>query len=457
MHYFDIRPLMVTASFALAVAWGAVDASAQSDSIVRQRLEQLGVTFTDSNTVQLISTGREKFDLMFADIRKARRRVNLEYFNFRNDSIGKALFTLLGQMVDAGVDVNAMYDSFGNSSNDAPLKNRHLRAIRIMGIDVREFDPIKFPWINHAYHRDHRKIVTIDERVCYAGGMNVADYYIHGRPSYGRWRDMHMRLTGPVVAHYDSIFRRMWNHSFHENLQPLAKSDTLKPDTLKPDTLKPDTLKPDTLNADTATTPTSGGMAAMFDFTKALAPQPIATIGVVDRRPGRDSKLMRQAYVAAIEAAQHHIQIVNPYPTNVRSVRHAIWRALRRGVKVEIMVSSKSDVPITPDVVAREMKMMAKRGAHVYYNNNGFFHSKTMAVDGRFCTIGSTNLDARSFLFDYEVNSFIIDSVTTARLQEIFEDDKADCTVFRASDYRKRFSLGHRITGWLFSIIRGFF
>lgn len=393
-----------------------------SDTIVRRSLEQLGITFTDSNTVELITTGQEKFDRMFADIRDARKRVNLEYFNFRNDSIGKALFTLLAQRVADSVEVRAMFDSFGNASNDSPLRRKHLRTIRGWGIDVREFDPLRFPWINHAYHRDHRKIVTIDDRICYTGGMNVADYYIHGRPAYGQWRDMHMRLTGPVVADYDSVFRRMWNESFNEHLQAMP-TDTTRTDTI----------------------------AVTYGV------QPTATIGVVDRRPGRHSKLMRKAYVAAIDAAQSHIQIVNPYPTNVRSVRRALRRALKRGVRVELMVSSKSDVPVTPDVVALEMKKLARRGALVYYNNDGFYHSKTMAIDGRFCTIGSTNLDARSFLFDYEVNSFILDTATTTRLEFIFDNDKHTCTEFHADDYRRRFNFGHRLQGWFFSLFRGFF
>ena len=166
---------------------------------------------------------------------------------------------------------------------------------------------------------------------------------------------------------------------------------------------------------------------------------------------------MRKAYVAAIDAAQERIQIVNPYPTNVRSVRRALRRALKRGVRLELMVSSKSDVPITPDIVAREMKKLAKRGAYVFYNNSGFFHSKTMAIDSRFCTIGSTNLDARSFLFDYEVNSFILDTLTTSHLEDIFEADKETCTEFHAEDYRRRFNFGHRLQGWFFSLFRGFF
>jgi len=395
-----------------------------SDQKLKRALEeQLGVEFTANNTVVLLPTGRQKFEDMFAAIRQARHYVHLEYFNFRNDSIGKALFTLLAEKVKEGVKVRAMFDSFGNSSNDSPLRNKHVKSIREMGIDIEEFDPIKFPWINHAFHRDHRKIVVIDGLVCYAGGMNVADYYINGRPEYGEWRDMHMQLTGDVVGQYEKIFAQMWWNQTGEIILDDAPSSTPIRNILSD------------------LTPTAG--------TK--------VIGVVDRRPLATPKSMRKAYVSAIDAAKEHIQIVNPYPVNVKSVRRAMRRALKRGVRMEIMVSAKSDVPITPDVVGLEMKKMAKRGAEVYYNQTGFHHSKVMMIDGRFCTVGSTNLDARSFLFDYEVNSFILDVPTTRQLQDIFEDDKKDCTVFKAEDYRRQFNLGHRITARFFSLFRGFF
>jgi len=412
-----------------------------SDTILRHTLEQeLGITFTDDNSVVLLHTGKDKFAAMFSAIRQAKHYIHLEYFNFRNDSIGLALFQLLGEKAKEGVEVRAMFDSFGNSSNDSPLKNRHLRAIRALGIQVEEFDPIKFPWINHAYHRDHRKIVVIDGAVCYAGGMNVADYYINGRPEYGQWRDMHMELTGSVVEQYERIFARMW---WQQTGEVLLNERYGVPDVPAMEgVVIPSLVRP-------------ASEFNLLEDTSSTAHHKV--IGVVDRRPHYTPKHMRKAYVTAIDAAREHIQIVNPYPTNVKSVRRALRRALERGVRVEIMVSAKSDVPITPDVVALEMKRLAKRGAEVYYNQTGFHHSKVMMVDGRFCTIGSTNLDARSFLFDYEVNSFILDPETTAELQNIFEQDKQHCTRFRAEDYRKQFSLGHRITGRFFSLFRGFF
>lgn len=417
-----------------------------SDSVFRETMEeQLGITFTNDNSAVLIHTGRDKFNAMFAAIRQARHFIHLEYFNFRNDSIGLALFELLGQKAQEGVEVRAMFDSFGNSSNDSPLMNKHLKAIRATGVQVAEFDPIKFPWINHAFHRDHRKIVVIDGAVCYTGGMNVADYYIHGRPDYGEFRDMHMELTGSVVTDYERIFAYMWWKQTGEVLlnEIYTASDSSGLQLESP--VAVDAPKKIGKSSDFLLLP---------DTTTSAGHK---TIGVVDRRPYAASKNMRKAYIAAIDAAQENIRIVNPYPTNVKSVRRALRRALARGVKVEIMVSAKSDVPITPDIVALEMKKLADRGAVVYLNQTGFHHSKVMMVDGRFCTVGSTNLDARSFLYDYEVNSFILDVPTTNELQHIFDLDLQNCTLFRPEDYRKLYNFGHRLTGHFFSLFRGFF
>ena len=110
-------------------------------------------------------TGRDKFTDLFETIRHARHHIHLEYFNFRNDSIANALFDLLAEKVKEGVEVRAMFDAFGNWSNNQPLKKRHLQAIKARGIEIVKFAPITFPYINHAMHRDHRKIVVIDGKI----------------------------------------------------------------------------------------------------------------------------------------------------------------------------------------------------------------------------------------------------------------------------------------------------
>lgn len=181
--------------FCLVVALQATRAQT-ADSLIVGQLREEGVTFSKDNAVTLLMNGQEKFDDLFKAIRQARSSVHLEYFNFRNDSIANLLFDLLAERAAAGVEVRALFDGFGNDSNNKPLKRRHLDSIRARGIEIYEFDPVRFPWINHVFHRDHRKIVIVDGLVAYTGGMNVADYYIKGTPQVGEWRDMHCRIEG---------------------------------------------------------------------------------------------------------------------------------------------------------------------------------------------------------------------------------------------------------------------
>lgn len=182
-----------------------------SDEVVLRFMKEIDIPITYGNKVSPLTSGYNKFEDMFEAIRMAKHHIHLEYFNFRNDSIGNALFDLLAQKASEGVEVRAMFDAFGNLSNNRPLKKKHLKAIRESGVEIVKFDPIKFPWFNHIYPRDHRKIVVIDGKVGYTGGMNVADYYIQGLPKIGEWRDMHIRIEGPAVNDLQEIFLDMWN------------------------------------------------------------------------------------------------------------------------------------------------------------------------------------------------------------------------------------------------------
>lgn len=396
------------------------------DSLVMKDLMAAGVEFTGSNRVTLLTSGAAKFENMFKAIEQAEHYVYMEYFNFRNDSIGKALFTLLDKKSREGVKVRVIYDDFGNVSNDRPLRKRHLRRLNSRHIDVAVFDPIVFPWINHAFHRDHRKIVVIDDKIVYTGGMNVADYYIHGKPEFGKWRDMHMRLEGDAVPVYRNIFCKMWERCTGEKIE-ISEFFPLDSSVVR--------LSPD------------------IPETKSVVPQRGVCIGVANREPKVSPAVIREGYIDAIDHAQKRIQIVNPYFTLVRSVKKALYRALERGVEVEIMLSTKCDVPVTPDVSAYNAKRLMKRGAEIYYYEDGFHHSKVMMVDSAFCTLGSANLNSRSLKYDYEVNAFIMDSCTTRKLQTIFEKDKDYSTLLTPQNWKKRRSFGRRFMGWFYHFL----
>ena len=167
-----------------------------SDSVFARYLQNENYRIINNNELTLLPSGREKFNHLFEEVRKAKHHIHLEYFNFRNDSIANALFDLLAGKVNEGVEVRAMFDAFGNISNNRPLRKRHVRDLRKEGIEMVTFDPITFPYVNHVASRDHQKIVVIDGKTSYTGGMNIADYYINGLPKIGPWRDMHLCIKG---------------------------------------------------------------------------------------------------------------------------------------------------------------------------------------------------------------------------------------------------------------------
>lgn len=398
----------------------------QCDKIVMQWLnDRWNIDHSDNNRIVIFKKGQEKFDDLFKAIKQAKHSIHLEYFNFRNDSISKALFDLLAERVAAGVKVRALFDGFGNSSNNRPLKKEHLDTLRKKGIDIYEFDPFKFPWITKAMHRDHRKIVVIDGVVAYTGGMNVADYYIKGKPEFGEWRDIHCRIEGDAVARLQGIFINFWNQVTGENI------------------------------GGTEYYPGERDASTLF---QGLAQDTARTAGhkevaVVNRKPGTDSHVILDTFVKLIQNAKKQILIINPYFTLYGDINKELRRAIDRGVDVEIMVSEKSDIPITPRIVEYYTHKLAKRGAKVFVFQGGFHHSKIMMVDGQCSFIGSANLNSRSMVFDYECNLFIKDSATTETLTRIFMEDKATRCFPLTPESRKKMSPWTRMKGWMFHFL----
>ena len=411
------RTLIVTiiANFCLLSAANAQ----RSDSTIVRQLREEGIRFSDNNSVTLLMSGQEKFDDMFCAIRQARSSVHLEYFNFRNDSIASLLFDLLAEKAKEGVEVRALFDGFGNDSNNQPLLKKHIKAIRKRGIEIYEFDPIRFPWINHVLHRDHRKIVVIDGQIAYTGGMNVADYYIKGTPQVGEWRDMHCRIDGDEVNTLQAIFLRIWNKTARQNVHGAKYFRGIRGGYYFHD------LKPDTCC-------TTGHKM----------------VGIINREPRTSNKIIRQFYFNAINDAKDSIKLVNPYLTLTGKLKRALKRAVKRGVKVEVMVSAKSDIPLTPDCVFYNVHKLMKHGVDVYIYEPGFHHTKIIMVDGLFCTVGSANLNSRSLRFDYEENAVIIDPCTTAELSHMFDHDKTRSFKLTPEKWKEFRTGWQKFVGW---------
>ena len=390
-----------------------------SDSLIVKQMREEGVKFSHNNSVTLLMSGQEKFDDMFAAIRQARETVHLEYFNFRNDSIANKLFELLAQKAQEGVNIRALFDGFGNDSNNKPLKKKRLKELRQQGIEIYEFDPVRFPWVNHVFHRDHRKIVVIDGNIAYTGGMNVADYYIKGTEVVGSWRDMHCRIEGDEVNTLQAIFLKIWNKTTKQNIHGanLYKGSVQSIHVVG--------LKPDTC--------TTAGQKM---------------VGIINREPRITNKIIRSFYTKAINSAQDSIKLINPYLTLNRKLKKALKNAVKRGVKVEIMVSTHSDIPLTPDCVFYTVHKLMKKGVNVWMYTPGFHHTKIITVDGKFCTVGSANLNARSLNFDYEENAIIIDQETTQQLSDMFDRDKADSFKLTKKSWNEFRTGWQKFVGW---------
>ena len=390
-----------------------------SDSLIVKELRSEGVSFSRNNTVTLLLTGQEKFDDLFSAIKQAKSSIHLEYFNFRNDSIANQLFNLLADKVKEGVEVRALFDAFGNMSNNKPLRKKELDNLRERGIEIYEFDPIRFPWINHVFARDHRKIVVIDGSIAYTGGMYVADYYINGTKVVGEWHDMHCRIEGDEVNTLQKIFIKTWNKVTKQHLSGAKYYRGDRPNTTFVDLKRPSV---DSLNN--------------------------MMVGIINREPRTSNTIIRKFYTTAIDVAKDSIQIINPYFTLNRAIKKAIKRAVKRGVKVDLMLSVRSDIPLTPDCGFYNAHQLMKRGCNIWMYMPGFHHTKVIMVDGLFCTVGSANLNSRSLNFDYEANAVIVNKEVTQELCNLFNAEKKESFLLTPKKWNEMRTPWKKFVGW---------
>lgn len=368
--------------------------------------QRMNIPFYNTFNLRILPTGIDKYNDLLREIENSQKFIHLDYFKFQQDSICSVFFELLRSKARCGVEVRVVYDDVGNRYSRLPLRRSYVDSLRADGVQIYSFDPVKFPWPHHFFHRNHHKIAVVDGKVAYSGGMNMADYYFHGLPSLGEWRDMHFRAEGSLVEGYERIFEEMWKRVTGEQLDDRY---------------------------------------LLLCKEQACGNMPCA---LCDRVPRHTASIMRDVYETSIDNAQSLVQIVNPYITLTAGIRKALKRALARGVRVQIMLSTNNDGNLIPDVAALEMRKLQKRGGEIFYYEGGFHHSKELMIDSSFCTIGTTNLDGRSLRFDYEVNAFFFDEKPTQELQAIFERDKRErCVLLTDSLWKARFTCKHKLRG----------
>lgn len=333
---------------------------------------------TKGNEVDIFNKSDEFFETLKDELSKAKEFINIQYYIFKDDRIGKEIISILNEKLNEGVEVRLLYDAVGNKT----FKERSLDEFRKNGGKVAIFFPSLFKIINFKLnYRNHRKIVVIDGNVGFVGGFNVGDEYLGRDKKFGNWRDTHLRLKGPSVAALNFRFLMDWRYASNEYL----------------------------------------------NFTKYLDAKPSngdEYVQIVSSGPDLDTQEIKYGYLKMIQRARKYIYIQSPYFILDESLLEALKLACLGGVDVRIMIPSKPDHPFVYWATYSYVGELLRFGAKVYlYDENGFLHAKTVVIDDGICSIGTANMDIRSFELNFEVNAFMYSDKVAIRQREIFEED----------------------------------
>jgi len=334
------------------------------------------------NHVTLYTEGQEKFAALFNDIRQAQKSIHIEYYTIYNDQIGNDLQKLLVEKANAGVTVNVLYDAWGSQG----ASQKWWRPLEEAGGHARTFFSSKHSITDFRLNfRDHRKVVVVDSNIGYIGGFNVGDQYLGRSHKFGNWRDTHMRVTGNAVLALQVRFLMDWNASVESNVQ-LPYSNDLFPKEVA----------------------SKRGSAAMQ---------------IVSSGPDKLDEQIKLGYLKMISTAKKRLWIQTPYLVPDDSIIDALTTAAMSGVDVRIMVPNMPDHPFIYRATQYYSQLLHATGVKIYSYQNGFLHAKTVVMDGHISTIGSANMDIRSFKLNFEANAFIYDPKVAAQLETIYKAD----------------------------------
>ena len=346
---------------------------------------------TLANDLEVLQDASEKYPRLLSDIRSASRSIHLLYYQWASDPFTDEVGRLLVEKAGQGVEVRVLYDPVGNL---ALLSRRYLREIRRGGVRMHPFSPLSR--LHTLSYRSHRKIAVIDGRVGYSGGLNMTEIHLTGPRGFSGWRDTHARVAGEAVVSLQSVFATMWHNTTGEDL-----------------------FDPQ-----------------YFPDAEAHGRVPIQ---VVSAGPDSQWDVIRQSYLAMIALAHHHVYLQSPFLILDTSIADAMRTAALAGVDVRVMIAP-SGAEFSPAYRAGMTYAadMARAGVQVLLYRGAYFHAKTIFVDSTVCSIGSANIDIRSFAINYETNLVIYDASVTRELEARFHADREHSVVFSSAEYEAR-------------------
>jgi cardiolipin synthase len=353
--------------------------------------KQTGYPLTCDNNLELLKDGENTFSRIFEALQAARETIHVQYYIFEEGELADRLLDLFVEKEAAGVEVRLIYDSIGSLS----LSRAYLRRLREAGIEVHNFLPYRFGrFLTSLNYRNHRKIIVIDGKTAFTGGINISDKYLKGDSDLGMWHDMHLKVSGSAAHQLDTVFINDWE---------LVSGNKL-------------------------------------EIQAPLFREPPGThcVQILASGPDDEFATMEKLYFFLINSARSHLYITNPYIIPSHAILTALHTAALSGVDVRLLLSAKVDSTLVSWCVRSYFQRFLKAGVRVFLYPEGFLHSKIITVDDRMCTIGTANVDDRSFQHNYEVNAVVYEPETAVKLREYFEVDSRKSIELDYENFAKR-------------------
>ncbi|MFJ8237713.1 cardiolipin synthase [Ureibacillus sp. NPDC094379] len=361
--------------------------------LIQLNLKTSKAVLTQDNDVKIYDDGAEKFESLIEDILLAKDHIHIQYYIFKLDNLGQRIIQVLKKKAKQGVKVRILYDEMGSRG----IKKRNFHELIKLGGEVEVFFPSILPLFNPRLNfRNHRKIVVIDGRIGYIGGFNVGDEYLGLNKKFGYWRDTHLRIEGSSVHPLQTRFLLDWNQASNNSIDYSEQ------------------------------------------YFPAIPKKGDVALQIVSSGPDSEWQTIKNGYLKLLMSAKKYIYIQTPYFIPDSSFLNAIEIAALSGIDVRIMIPNKPDHMFVYWATYSYVGNLLKSGAKVYIYEKGFIHAKMIVIDDEASTVGTANIDVRSFSLNFEVNAFLYDHQISHELAEIFEKDIFDCTELTIERYERR-------------------
>lgn len=360
------------------------------------------------NDVDLLTDGAEAFPAMITAIEGAQRFISLETYIFQPDAIGTRFRDVLSEAAQRGIEVRLIFDSIGAFETSEAF----WRPLREAGGQLLEFHHVakwRRRWPDQINRRDHRKLLVVDGNIGFCGGINIHDEELPESEGGANWRDVHVRIRGPVVGELHRLFLDTW----HYEEGPPAEGEHLL-----------------------SHHEPAGDLNVYLAATNAL----------------KQRRTIHRSYLHAINTSKHFIYLWNPYFIPERKVRKALRNAALRGVDIRIIVPARGDIAAIQFASRKLFARLMRDGVHLYEWREHVMHAKCGVIDRRWSTVGSFNLDHRSLLHNLELNAMIYGEEFGGQMVEMFREDIKNCAEVdrRAWKYRPLIDRGFEELFYLF-------